>query len=55
LEHDEGAVLGEIRLGEGVRWRELNVWLLLMPNVGGVLRSVTLAYQVNRCRAEEIL
>jgi hypothetical protein len=55
LEHGEGTVFGEIRLGEGVGWRELNTWLLLKLNVGGVLKSVTLAYQADCRKAEGIL
>ena len=41
--HGEDVVPGAILLGEGLRRRELNAWLPLRPNVGGVLRSVTLA------------
>ena len=55
MEHGEDDVPGEICLGEGVGRRELNVWLPLRPNIGGVLRRITLAYHVDRGRAEGIL
>ena len=35
MEHDEDFIPSEITLSEGVRRRELNVWLPLGPEVGG--------------------
>ncbi len=46
MEHGESAVPGEINLGEGVGWRELDMWLPLRLDVGGVFPSITLAYEL---------
>ena len=54
MEHGEDVFPGEICLGEGVGRRELNVWLPLRPNLGGVLRRVALAYKADRRKAEGI-
>jgi hypothetical protein len=52
LKHGEDVVPSKILPGEGVGCRELNAWFTLRPNVGGDLRRVTFAYQVERRRAE---
>ena len=55
MEHGDDVVLGEVTLAEGMRRRELNVWLLLGLDVGGVPLGVALADKVDRRRAEWIL
>ncbi len=55
MEHDEDAVPGEVTLGEGVRRRELNVWLPLGLDVGGIPLGVALVDMADRHIAECIL
>ena len=55
MEHGEDVVPGEATLGEGVSTRQLNVWLPLGLDVGGVPLGVALANKADRRRAEWIL
>ena len=48
MEQGEDVVLGEVRLGKGVRRREPNVWFPSEPNVGGVSLRVALVCMADR-------